>query len=432
MKRLPLLLAAVGLLAAAAAVARSVAPPDAPPDMQVTVEDRNPWTSLKLNKSPGQFQFVIVSDRTGGHRQGIFSKAVEQINLLQPEFVISVGDLIEGGPDTPESRVEQWKEFQTYASRLQCPFFYVPGNHDAITNTLAEAWDQRFGKRYYHFVYKDVLFLCLNACDGRPAKAANGRVRYAFGFSPEQIKYAEQALADNPDVRWTLVFLHAPVWAHKDVKTNGWLAIEEALKGRNYTVFCGHIHSYRKWVRNGMNYYQLATTGGGSRLRGSEFGEFDHVVWVTMKDDGPRLANLLLDSIYPEDLRVPVTAEGGNIPGLGVIVSKVRGRVALNGEPLTGAVITFTPLDEPEPGERVHPAAGAVREDGSFVLTTFSHGDGARPGRYRVTFDPPPRLIEGGDPPPTPAIPAKYRRGASQLEVEVKAEGENYFEFDLK
>src|SRR5690606_12598337 len=56
----------------------------------------NPWTHLKLNNKPGNFQFVIVSDRHGGGRRGVFEDAVRKINLLQPEFVISVGDLIQG------------------------------------------------------------------------------------------------------------------------------------------------------------------------------------------------------------------------------------------------------------------------------------------------------------------------------------------------
>ncbi len=46
----------------------------------------------------------------------------------------------------------------------------------------------------------------------------------------------------------------------------------------------------------------LGTTGGGSRLRGPQFGEFDHVVWVTMTDQGPIIANLMLDGIWDEDV----------------------------------------------------------------------------------------------------------------------------------
>ncbi len=64
-------------------------------------------------------------------------------------------------------------------------------------------------------------------------------------------------------------------------------------------MFAGHEHRYQRFIRRGMNYYQLATTGGGSSLRGLRRGEIDHFAWVTMKKDGPVVANVLLDGILP-------------------------------------------------------------------------------------------------------------------------------------
>ena len=42
------------------------------------------------------------------------------------------------------------------------PFFYLPGNHDVGNDVADEIWDELYGVRYYSFVYKNVLFLCLN------------------------------------------------------------------------------------------------------------------------------------------------------------------------------------------------------------------------------------------------------------------------------
>src|SRR6266436_207461 len=99
-------------------------------DMQVDIEKRNPWTNLRWNNDPDTFHFAIVSDRTGGHRARIFSQAVDQLNLLQPSFVVSVGDLIEGYTKDKNVLAEQWKEMHGYVNKLQMPFFYVAGNHD--------------------------------------------------------------------------------------------------------------------------------------------------------------------------------------------------------------------------------------------------------------------------------------------------------------
>src|ERR1019366_1085531 len=131
-------------------------------------------------------------------------------------------------------------------------------------------------------------------------------------LSKEQVEYFQKVLADNPNVRWTFVLVHKPIWTHSDLDKNGWLDMEKALNGRNYTVFAGHVHRYQKFVRQGMNYYQLATTGGGSKLRGVRYGEFDQIAWVTAKKDGPPvIANLLVDGIYPESMKKPISDEQG-------------------------------------------------------------------------------------------------------------------------
>jgi hypothetical protein len=81
-----------------------------------------------------------------------------------------------------------------------------------------------------------------------------------------------------------------------------WLRVEELLGARPYTVFAGHYHRYTQHVRNDRQLITLATTGGGSRLRGAQRGEFDHVAQVTMTAQGPVIANLLLDGILGADV----------------------------------------------------------------------------------------------------------------------------------
>jgi len=258
-----------------------------------------PWTNLQFNDSEEQFQFAIVTDRTGGHRPGIFMDGVRKLNLLQPEFVMSVGDLIEGYTQDTTELNRQWTEFNGFVRQLQMPFFYVPGNHDITNEVMKDLWVKQFGTTYYHFRYRDVLFLCLNSEDNVRG-AGRGTV------DDRQYEYIKKVLEENPDVRWTLLFMHQPLWV-QEAETLRWPDVEKLLEGRPHTVFAGHRHRYVSYRRNNANYYMLATTGGGSPLRGPEFGEFDHVVWVTMTEEGPILANLWLDGILEADL---LTEEG--------------------------------------------------------------------------------------------------------------------------
>jgi hypothetical protein len=161
---------------------------------------------------------------------------------------------------------------------------------------MAKQWKERYGKDYYHFIYKDVLFLILNSNDGDGVM-----------MSKDQIAFLKEAIAQNTDVRWTMVFTHHPMWAYGDA--SGFDEVEAALSNRKYTVFAGHTHRYLFDVRNDQNHYVLATTGGGSRLRGPKFGEFDHIGWVTMTDKGPKLVNLALSGIHDHNVSTMQTKE---------------------------------------------------------------------------------------------------------------------------
>jgi len=191
MKRTLLFLCTVGLVVAAAAWSGQK---QAVPELDFKLEERNPVTHLRLNNEPNDFQFAIVSDRTGGHRAKIFSRAVEQLNLLQPEFVISVGDLIEGYTDNSERLTREWREFQEYVSRLQMPFFYVPGNHDIANLVQDQLWKEKFGRRYYDFLYRNVLFLILNSED--PPGKDEGSI------SEEQLAFVKRSVESSRGVRW--------------------------------------------------------------------------------------------------------------------------------------------------------------------------------------------------------------------------------------
>lgn len=260
-----------------------------------------PWTGLDARLAPGDFKFLVVSDRTGGHRDGVFEQAVDKTNLLQPAFVISVGDLIEGYTQDPAQLDDQWDEFSGFVERLEMPFFYAAGNHDFSNEVMSRDWRERFGSSFYHFRYRDVLFLVLNSelfgSADDPDSGVPGPDTQAA-----QMAYAEDVLAAHRDARWTFVILHRPLW-DQGKPPEDWLAIETLLGERPYTVFAGHYHRYTAQRRHDRRFITLATTGGGSRLRGIDRGEFDHVVLVSVGQGEPVIANLLLDGIHDADVR---------------------------------------------------------------------------------------------------------------------------------
>ena len=280
--------------------AQTQAGPPQPPREQIELPELDgarPWSSAPILNDPRRFHFAIVSDHTGGHRPGIWMQAVRNLNQLRPEFVMSVGDLIEGYSEDETVIQSQWQEFLGFIDQLEMRFFFVAGNHDLSNPLMHRLWRERFGPEWYSFDYQGVHFLCL--CSEDPQTR----------IGEKQLAWIEQDLAEHHDARWTFVFFHKPLWTYAEraeaagvADPTNWKKVEKLLATRPHTVFAGHEHRYIQFNRQGRQYFQLATTGGGSLLRGKKYGEFDHVVWMTMEADGPRVANILLDGVLPADV----------------------------------------------------------------------------------------------------------------------------------
>jgi len=303
-------------------------------------EDSKPYTHLKFKNDPDEFQFAMITDNAGGARPGVFAKAVEMVNLLQPEFVINAGDLIEGYSEDEAQVQAMWKEVDEYLEKLEMPFFFLPGNHDIFSDTAIKIWRERFGSEqaYYHFVYKNVLFLMVNTEDPPKTVAALQRdnpeqyqkiaANYPvmeelqkkehqtaedgkkllelaepveewlgeINISDDQVAYFKEAVEANPEVRWTFVVTHSPPHYSPIVEKDpgNFAKIEALLADRPYTVFSAHTHTYDYEQRDGRDYITTATSGAINVPRP---GAMDHIVWVTMTSKGPKIVNLLMNGI---------------------------------------------------------------------------------------------------------------------------------------
>ena len=131
---------------------------------------------------------------------------------------------------------------------------------------------------------------------------ANLPEKSSGNLTPQQSNYMVDAIASNPDVRWTFLFMHKAPWERAE-ETN-FVAIEQALSERPYTVFNGHIHAYEHIERLGRDYIRLATTGG-EHFPGLPLS-FDHVTLVTVDDDGVDIANLKMSGIFDKRGHVPL------------------------------------------------------------------------------------------------------------------------------
>lgn len=290
-------------------------------------EGPTPWTSTIFEPTEDDFTFAIISDLNGGERDGVYSAAVEQLNALDPTFVLSVGDLIDGGTEDTLQLAKEWDSFENRTSKLKMPFFHLGGNHDLTNPIMRRIWKQRFGPRYYHFLYKNVLFLMLDSEDyeeqrmidiyearAEALKVIAGEIEGVYeeteyfgmqernvgGMSLEQLDYFRDILEKYPNVAWTFVLMHKPLWQREDEK--GLAPLEEALADRPYTVINGHIHSFSHRIRNNRDYIILGTTGGGQNVQDSM--AFDHISLVRMAEE-PVITHLKMDGILDKKGELP-------------------------------------------------------------------------------------------------------------------------------
>jgi hypothetical protein len=301
-----------------------------------------PWTHLDFDNDPDDFQFAVITDRTGGHRPGVFPAIMKRTNLLQPEFIMSVGDYIEGYSRDKNRLRSEWAKVDGMISVLDAPLFFVVGNHDVANEAMEDVWRERAAKTQYHFVYKNVLFLILNTED--PAYPTHevqdlyadamvfvekGDMASAIQLSREnpmlenyvaesgkvmigdaQADWATSVLDEYKDVRWTFVFLHRPLWTHP---TPNFTRIEQALQGRGFTMMAGHVHNYTYEQRQGQDFISMGTNGG-IWSSSPKPGEMDHITWVSMNKDGPTFANLVATGILAKD-EIPETISGAEFCG---------------------------------------------------------------------------------------------------------------------
>ena len=104
--------------------------------LQKINSENKPWTYEHVNDHKNKFNFVVVTDRTGGERKGIWQKGIYKINLMQPAFVVSVGDLINGYTKDLDKINTEWEEFNSFVKKLEMPFFYVAGNYNYTNEVM--------------------------------------------------------------------------------------------------------------------------------------------------------------------------------------------------------------------------------------------------------------------------------------------------------
>lgn len=220
------------------------------------------------------FRFAVIGDRTGGHVPGVFDEIIDEVKLLDPDFVMCVGDLIEGYTDDTMVIHAQWDTLINMVEKLSCPFYYVAGNHD-IQNEIDRAiYERRTGfKRYYSFNYKNSHFVVLD----------NGMTYWALpqDMDEKQIEWLKKDLKKNKNKDNIFVFYHIPTYLYALRENTSDTLVEIFEKYDVDIVFTGHHHEYSYINHNNIEYINVGSSGGAIGTNDFVRGHFYQFLMVT-------------------------------------------------------------------------------------------------------------------------------------------------------
>jgi Icc protein len=230
------------------------------------VSCQTPENRGRLKEETPEFSFAFLTDihleREGRGLEG-FQEAIKKVNELNPDFVITGGDLIMDALGVSYERADSLYDLYVETEKqFDMPVYNSMGNHEVYglyresgSDTTHEEYgkkmfERRIGERYYSFNHKGWHFIILDAIGMTPERNYIGQIDEA------QIEWIRQDLAGlDPDTP-IVISVHIPfittytqltrgamaASGAGTVITNGREVLELFLPYNLKLVLQGHLH----------------------------------------------------------------------------------------------------------------------------------------------------------------------------------------------
>ena len=199
------------------------------------------------------FRFAIIGDRTGETVPGVYEECWREAAAEQPDFVLTVGDTIQGGNENTAGT--EWRQvWQILAPYKALKIFFTPGNHDVWSPASAVAYE-KYTKRslHYSFDYEQAHFVVLDnsRSDALPAGEMDFLRRDLELHRTQPLKF---------------VISHRPSWILPVMLDDPQFPLHLLCKKYGVQfVIAGHVHEMLSFELEGVRYLSMASSGGHLR-----------------------------------------------------------------------------------------------------------------------------------------------------------------------
>lgn len=234
-------------------------------------------------------RFAIIGDRTGDHQQGVYEQIVKEVELMQPDFVMTVGDHVEGYTEDTVKLNAEWMEYKKLIESLTMPIYFTPGNHDILSDIQEQVYREQIGDPYYSFDEGGYHFVVLD----------NGRWERGDRLPSEELNWLIQDLARHNSAKGTLVFMHKPFWYNGVAAGQPDTLHSLFVKYGVDAVFSGHFHEYFSGKYDGVMYTGIGSSG--AETESGPDGLMYHFGWVTLQGQNIDVVPIKINSVLPWD-----------------------------------------------------------------------------------------------------------------------------------
>jgi 3',5'-cyclic AMP phosphodiesterase CpdA len=203
------------------------------------------------NNTPADFSFIQMTDPQFGMFESdkgfaketeLYEKAVNEINRLNPDFVVITGDLVNKKDD--KTQIAEFKRI-TGKIKPSIPVYYSPGNHDigqSPTQQDINSFISEYGSDKFSFRHKGFIFIGINSCIIKANTPLLEKV---------QFEWLKKELTERKGADHAIVFCHYPFFINNSDEAETYSNIPLETRNKYLTlfkennvdaVFAGHLH----------------------------------------------------------------------------------------------------------------------------------------------------------------------------------------------